>query len=123
MVAIKSLLTVLSPTDSLSNCSVTTVCNPVLDSTPVLIVSLSVSSIVVVLSVLIVLAGFPKPSLKLLIHPPAFLTLEVDCVDLTVVSLNSNPVQLVSHAFHTIGAKPVCGSRPSVCSRRAIVDE
>ena len=39
--------TVLSPTDSLSNCSVTTVCNPVLDSTPVRIVSLSVSSVVV----------------------------------------------------------------------------
>ena len=122
MNGIMSLLTILSPTDSLSNCSVTIVLVPFLDMTPVSTVVWSVSSITLVSVASIRRAGLPKPPLKLLIQPP-IPKVEVDDVSLLrVVFVTIVPVQLVSHAFQTIGAIPVCLSTFSVLANNSRVE-
>jgi len=120
MNGIISLLTNLSPTDSLSNCSVIIVLVPVLDSTPVSTVFWSVSSMTLVSVALIIAATVPGA--PPLIHPPRP-KVSVDVVScLRVVSVTTVPVQLVSHAFQTIGAIPVCLSRFSVLANNSRVE-
>ena len=100
-----SVLTVLSPTEVLSICSVTTVLKPSLDSTPVSSVFSRVSSIV------LVVVRIPHPRFVLL---RVFLIL--------VLLVTVLPVQLVSQAFQTIGANPVCGSTFSVRASNSRVE-
>lgn len=101
-----SLLTTLSPTDSLSNCSVTIVLVPLLDSTPSWIVSLRVSWITLVPVLSIHLAGLVLGSP--FGHPPTLLLPRLlFSVLVTVESLVSVPVQLVSQEPQIIGPNPV----------------
>ena len=90
MNGIMSVLTVLSPTEVLSICSVITVLKPSLDITPVSSVFSRVSSIVL--------------EVNRLPHPRFVVVLVFLILVLLVMVL---PVQLVSQAFQTIGANPV----------------
>ena len=108
MKRIISLLIVLSPKDSWSNCSTTAVLVPVLFSVPDLTVSLTVCLV----------------SVKTLVPlwPPLWVWTQT-LVLVSLLCLVDSPPQLVCHAFHTVPANPFCGSTPSLAEASARIAE
>ena len=99
----KSLLTILSPTEVWSKTSVTAVLTPDLVSTPVSLTSLNVSWTIFASTVPAIDRPHPIPN-----HPAVGI---VVCIVLTLaVSTISVPVQFCTQEFQTVGANPVWGS-------------
>ena len=101
------LLTTLSPTEVLSNCSLTIVLFPVLVCIPVSVIVLKVSWITEFVVISTQAAGLVSPPFG---QPPLPTVLDEDSVLVLVPWETSWPVQFVSQAFHTVGENPVCGS-------------